>query len=165
MIENNTECGTNARCHERDGQPRIDRRVILRAGAAGSVMVVTLPFVACSPGGNAPPSGPIAAGNVSGVTVGSLKVIDNTVLGRDSGGLYAMSAVCTHQGCFVQASGAATAGLTCPCHGSRFDQNGAVTNGPAGSPLQHYQVDLATNGDITIQGSILVANTVRTAVP
>lgn len=149
--------------HVGQQQQGIDRRTILRAGAAGSVMVVVLPF-ACGPGGGSPPSGPILAGKISDITVGTLKVINNAVLARDSGGLYAMSSICTHQGCAVLASGAATAGLNCPCHGSAFDQNGAVTHGPAPSPLEHYQVDLASNGAITIRGEITVASTTRTPV-
>ena len=146
-------------------QQKVDRRTILRVGAAGSAMVVAMPFACGGAGGGSAPTGPIVAGNVSAISVGSLKVFDNAVLGRDAGGLYAMSAVCTHQGCPVDASGSAIAGLVCPCHGSRFDQNGAVTNGPAASPLLHYQVDLAASGAITIQGGVNVSTSTRTAVP
>ena len=150
-------------CPKHAGQyPGVDRRTILRAGTAGTV-IVALPF-ACGQGSSAPPSGPIAAGNVSAVTVGSLKVIDNAVLGRDAAGLYAMTAVCTHQGCTVEAV-SATVALECPCHHSRFDQHGAVTQGPAASPLQHLKVDLDASGAITIQGSVNVASTDRTPVP
>jgi Rieske Fe-S protein len=50
------------------------------------------------------------------------------------GELHAFSAVCTHQGCTVDAVADGT--IDCPCHGSRFDaRTGAVTNGPAARPL------------------------------
>lgn len=49
-----------------------------------------------------------------------------------------VSATCTHQGCIVEAAGNK---LACPCHGSAFNPNtGAVTQGPAQSPLKKYEV-------------------------
>ena len=56
---------------------------------------------------------------------------------RDGGGVYALSLVCTHLGCTVTL---AAQDLTCPCHGSRFDRQGQVLNGPADRPLQRLQV-------------------------
>jgi Rieske Fe-S protein len=47
---------------------------------------------------------------------------------RDSGGVYAISTVCTHLGCIVKST---AEGFECPCHGSRFTPDGAVTKGPA----------------------------------
>jgi len=114
----------------------------------------------------AEPSGPIAAGNVSATTVGSLTVVNgNAVLGRDASGLYAMSNVCTHEGCTMDVSGSgSTEHLVCNCHGSTFDANGAVTHGPARTALTHYKVDLAADGSITIQGAQPVTSTARTPV-
>ena len=43
----------------------------------------------------------------------------------------AVSAVCTHLGCTVNLAGK---GFHCPCHGSVFNQNGAVVSGPAPRP-------------------------------
>jgi Rieske Fe-S protein len=159
-----TACGRQGACPQHAGEIGVDRRAILRAGLTGSILVVALPL-ACNQGAS-PPSGPIAAGNVSTVAVDSLHVLlnDNAVLGRDANGLYAMSAVCTHAGCLVSELGSASAGLDCGCHGSRFDSNGAVTHGPASSPLQHYQVDVAADGSITIQGGIPVDASARTPV-
>jgi Rieske Fe-S protein len=54
---------------------------------------------------------------------------------RDDGGaLHARSAVCTHLGCYVHWNRAERS-WDCPCHGSRFDVDGAVLNGPAIKPL------------------------------
>jgi Rieske Fe-S protein len=144
--------------------PRPPRRSILKGGAAAPLLLV-LPM-SCN-NSVPPPSGPVPGGTVAETTVGSLRVIagEVVVLGRDDAGLYAMSASCTHAGCLISAAGGtATAGLSCPCHGSRFDANGAVTHGPAATPLPHYQVDVATDGTITIHGEQIVSAEARTAV-
>ncbi|MFC7157346.1 FAD-dependent oxidoreductase [Halomarina halobia] len=50
---------------------------------------------------------------------------------RDEGGdLHAVSAVCTHMDCIVNWNDAEKS-WDCPCHGSRFDPDGAVLDGPA----------------------------------
>ena len=88
------------------------------------------------------------------------------MLGRDSGGLYAMTVTCTHQGCDVEPFGSGTsATVRCPCHGSQFDRNGAVIHGPASSPLTHFAVAVDASGNITIHGGTTVGADVRTAVP
>lgn len=48
--------------------------------------------------------------------------------------IYALSLICTHLGCTVQVN---PDGLTCPCHGSRFDLSGQVLSGPAPRALEH----------------------------
>jgi len=88
----------------------------------------------------------------------------NVVVGRDSKGLFAMSAICTHAGCALEDNaGTIAAGLDCPCHGSTFDGDGNVTRGPARTPLEHYEVTVATDGSITVDGSKPVASDVRAA--
>jgi glycine/D-amino acid oxidase-like deaminating enzyme/nitrite reductase/ring-hydroxylating ferredoxin subunit len=52
----------------------------------------------------------------------------------DSGTLRALAARCTHLGCIVHFNDAETA-WECPCHGSRFDLDGAVIQGPANRAL------------------------------
>jgi glycine/D-amino acid oxidase-like deaminating enzyme/nitrite reductase/ring-hydroxylating ferredoxin subunit len=54
------------------------------------------------------------------------------------GGVHALSALCTHQGCQV-AFNAVERSWDCPCHGSRFDIDGAVLHGPAMKPLEKRQ--------------------------
>jgi Rieske Fe-S protein len=53
----------------------------------------------------------------------------------DRGELHAVSAVCTHLRCLV-AWNPAERSWDCPCHGSRFGQDGEVLEGPAVRPLE-----------------------------
>ena len=51
---------------------------------------------------------------------------------------------CTHAGCPIE--GFSSAGISsCLCHGSKFDTNGNVTNGPATNPLKQYSATIAGN--------------------
>lgn len=62
-------------------------------------------------------------------------------------GFYAISSTCTHLGCSVKR---AAKGFECPCHGSRFDDNGAVVRGPAPKPLSWYALSVSAHGDLVV---------------
>jgi glycine/D-amino acid oxidase-like deaminating enzyme/nitrite reductase/ring-hydroxylating ferredoxin subunit len=60
---------------------------------------------------------------------------ERTGVYRDPDGeLHAVSMRCTHLGCLVRFNAAETS-WDCPCHGSRFDVDGEVLEGPAVRPL------------------------------
>lgn len=70
------------------------------------------------------------------------------VIRRADGSLVALSMECTHWGCDVDWL-ADKAELECPCHGSRFDADGKVLEGPADEPLPAYPVSEA-DGIVTV---------------
>jgi nitrite reductase/ring-hydroxylating ferredoxin subunit len=80
---------------------------------------------------------------------------------RDSGGLYAITAKCTHEGatCIVQSGE-----FYCPRHGAEFTFNGDIIGGPVFNPLIHYGMCVMSNGNVGVQTSMTVAKTVRLAV-
>lgn len=61
----------------------------------------------------------------------------------------ALTSVCTHSQCDRNWTFANNV-FTCTCHGSRFDREGAVVNGPATQPLRSYPA--------TVSNSILTVN-------
>jgi nitrite reductase/ring-hydroxylating ferredoxin subunit len=135
------------------------RKFLTIAGSTAGAALVAGAVPGCTPGGQ------LAAGNISALPVGTLLVMDSIAIARDADGVYAMTTVCTHQGCQVQdAMQTIAAGLHCFCHGSRYDGNGVVTNGPATRDLQHYAVTVAADGSLTVDTGKSVAATTRTAV-
>jgi glycine/D-amino acid oxidase-like deaminating enzyme/nitrite reductase/ring-hydroxylating ferredoxin subunit len=56
----------------------------------------------------------------------------------ENGSLHAVSLRCTHLGCLVHFN-AAERSWDCPCHGSRFDVDGSVLEGPAVHPLERRE--------------------------
>jgi glycine/D-amino acid oxidase-like deaminating enzyme/nitrite reductase/ring-hydroxylating ferredoxin subunit len=57
----------------------------------------------------------------------------------DEGDLHTVSATCTHMGCTVAFNDAERT-WDCPCHGSRFDVDGGVLDGPANAPLARHDL-------------------------
>lgn len=58
----------------------------------------------------------------------------------EDGELRAVSAVCPHMGCILQWNGAER-GWDCPCHGSRFEHDGRVIDGPAVKDLPRRNIE------------------------
>mgnify|MGYP001347507469 CR=1 FL=1 len=71
------------------------------------------------------------------------------VLVRRSDRLHAFSSRCPHKGCKVRAMD--DGGFRCPCHGSRFDQDGRVQNGPATSDLAPLKIKLSDASRILVR--------------
>ena len=59
----------------------------------------------------------------------------------------AIDAVCSHQSCTVTNADGEI--YVCPCHGSRYDRNGRVVQGPATASLRRYNSSFS-NGTLTI---------------
>lgn len=77
---------------------------------------------------------------------------------RDAGGLYAVTAKCTHEGIACTVS---SARFRCPKHGALFTFDGAIISGPVTKPLVHYAMCLMTNGHVGVTPNALVPATTR----
>jgi Rieske Fe-S protein len=60
----------------------------------------------------------------------------------------ALNGTCTHRVCTI--TGYVNQTFVCPCHGSEFDTNGSVVQGPARVPLQSHATHFA-DSVLTIQ--------------
>lgn len=101
---------------------------------------------------NTLPSGAIV--NVSSLEVGKPTYFDypsagypSMLLKKSNGTLIAISLLCTHACCECNYQ-TNTATFFCPCHGSIFDQNGNVTQGPASVPLPLIELNVDGNGNV-----------------
>lgn len=111
-------------------------------------------------GGGGLPAKYTVLGNVADLVLGTLKQAGQGVLlGLDAAGVYAMSALCTHKFCDMNPKGQVTAGVgvRCTCHSSKFDNNGAVTQGPAVKALDHFDCALTAAGQIGVDKTQVVA--------
>ncbi len=72
-----------------------------------------------------------------------------------SGGVYALSAVCTHLGCITRFRSEENV-IACPCHGSRFDLEGNVIHGPAPRPLPWLEVQADPAGNLIVDTSVII---------
>jgi cytochrome b6-f complex iron-sulfur subunit len=66
---------------------------------------------------------------------------------HDKKGYRAISLVCTHLGCTTEER---SFGFECPCHGSRYDWDGAVGKGPAQKDLPKLRVAETEDGNLHI---------------
>jgi cytochrome b6-f complex iron-sulfur subunit len=71
------------------------------------------------------------------------------------GGVYALSAVCTHLGCITRFLPDEKC-IACPCHGSRFDLEGNVIHGPAPRPLQWLEMQVDSTGTLLVDTSVTI---------
>ena len=130
----------------------LERRGALRVGLTGVIAVGLAGFGKVF--AKAAPSTSNSAASVKGtkiIKLASLKVGAThnfatksgapAVLFRTKTGVFAYSAICTHQGCTVAYSGTSKT-LKCPCHGAEFDpfKSAKVVNGPAQTPLAKIKV-------------------------
>jgi Rieske Fe-S protein len=68
---------------------------------------------------------------------------------REGPKLFAMSAVCTHRHCILHAQ--PDHSFHCNCHGSEFDPNGKVTEGPATRDLPELPSSVDQNQHLIVR--------------
>jgi Rieske Fe-S protein len=69
-----------------------------------------------------------------------LSVVESAIVYREPGGaIHAFSGRCTHLGCRIDRVIGDEA--VCPCHGSRYRQDGTVAAGPASRPLRRLRIE------------------------
>jgi Rieske Fe-S protein len=101
---------------------------------------------ATTTGGTGPELNNVIA-KTADVPVGSGVIVDEIVVTQPSAGEFkGFSAICTHKGCTVDKVADGT--IDCPCHGSKFNLDGSVANGPAAKPLE--------SAAVTVQGDSIV---------
>jgi len=66
--------------------------------------------------------------------------------------LFVLSAICTHRKCKLYAE--TDKSFYCPCHGSRFDQFGNVTEGPARRNLPIFELSTNEKGELLVKISV-----------
>jgi Rieske Fe-S protein len=75
---------------------------------------------------------------------------------REEAGFAALSARCPHLGCLVQRRGN---GYLCPCHGSEFDERGAMVRGAAPRGLVWLRVEVTMDAVLIDPGFEVPAGT------
>lgn len=63
--------------------------------------------------------------------------------------LFALSSICTHRRCKLDAEPDRT--FYCPCHGSTFDASGKVTEGPARRDLPALEISTNEKGELLVK--------------
>ena len=118
-------------------------------GAVASAAAPLLDSCTRQPARAAPPAPAMSlAVDVSGLAEGATLVAPSPgpdgapiLVVRESGEQYhALSLLCTHEGCPVNAT-PVNGILRCPCHGSQFNLEGHVRQGPAEFPLGRYDTE------------------------
>jgi Rieske Fe-S protein/uncharacterized membrane protein YphA (DoxX/SURF4 family) len=125
----------------------IDRRGFIRVSSIAALAVAGVGLGRLFPKKAAAVSaGPAKIIEDSALAVGKIhnftsKSGSPAVLFKSKTGVYAYSAVCTHEGCTVQYN-SASKNLQCGCHGAVFDpgKDGTVVTGPTNEPLPKIKV-------------------------
>ena len=140
-----------------------DRRGFL-VNSGGLLLLAGSGFYACDNGtsGDDLAQDEFAVGQVDDFAVGDAKPFNQGpfIVLRDEQGFWALTAVCTHQQCTVNVG---ETNLPCPCHGSVYDLDGQVVNGPASQPLSNLLVTINDTGAVFVDTTQSVS--VGTRVP
>ena len=101
------------------------------------------------------PSAVFKAGKPDDYADGSVTFLEDerVFLIRQGNTFRCLSAVCTHLGCTVNRTGQ---GYHCPCHGSVFDEQGAVKGGPAPRGLEWFAVIMSRDNRLVVDKNLRV---------
>jgi len=96
-----------------------------------------------------PPATEFDLGPASNYAPGSRTVLPDipAILINGDQGFAAINLVCSHLGCTVESG---VDGFSCPCHGSLYDLQGNVKQGPATKPLSSLRVELMGDGNLRL---------------
>ncbi len=141
----------------------ISRRYFLEVVGGGAIgvaatggVILTAQFL--SPNVLLEPSVKFKVGTIENYPPGSVTLNKEQkvfIVRAREGYLYAVSAVCTHLGCIVNWK-PEDGTIACPCHGSKFDREGNVLDGPAPRPLLHFAMTLDEQGQLIVdKGSVV----------
>jgi cytochrome b6-f complex iron-sulfur subunit len=160
-------------------------------GASAIALYQSLKFVYPNATYEDPPA--FKADAPSTYAVGSTTVLidKRVVINHDPNGLYAISLICTHLGCTPRyfedvtsdlvAAGTsiskdpdtgqvatkanpALKGFKCPCHGSRYFRDAINFFGPAPRPMDRVHLEVAPDGKLLVDRSVIVDRTFRLKV-
>ena len=149
-----------------DSKP-ITRRYFLEAVGGGAIgiaatgsVVLTAQFL--SPNVLREPPSRFKAGVAEDFPVASVTLNKEQkvfIVRAKEGYFYAVSAVCTHLGCI--ANWKSEEGIiACPCHGSKFDREGKLIEGPAPRPLPRISMTTDDQGQLIVDKGIVVGEEV-----
>lgn len=121
----------------------------------------------CAGGEPAPPPGatpapdaePIDAGPMSGFSSDGVDARyreQGFFVIRRNKQVFALSSICTHKGCKVRVANDQS--FYCKCHGSEFDRDGRVTQGPAKRNLPRLAVRLDERRHLMVDPSQPIEN-------
>lgn len=133
----------------------MNRRAFVYSSCALALTAGTIGLMRCSgeddpePGENGGGTKLTANLNSELIATGSSKTGNNVIVIRIAAGnvassFVALTTICTHEHCTVGYQSGQNR-FVCPCHGSMYDINGAVIQGPAPSALTKYPISITDN--------------------
>ncbi len=142
---------------EKGDERGVSRRDFLGLAAVGSVVLSAIGALAATlrifkPDVRYEESKRYKIGKPENFPAGTAKKLDKekVFVFADDDGIYAISAVCTHLGCIVYKT---DWGFQCPCHGSRYNQEGKVIRGPAPRSLPWYEITQTVDGTLVVDAT------------
>ena len=150
---------------------KISRRQFIRVVGVGGATVVVFGVVGCGEDESQslqPQIGRFDVGSPNDYMDGDLLYFPDAPLlvGLDTAGFYAMSAICTHLSCDIgdEVGEVGPEGsILCACTASVFSRTGDILSGPAPLSLQHYRLELV-DGQLVCDTSVEVPSDTRLAV-